>query len=128
MAKSRHKSSASFQPEWAKAVVRLRNRLGLNQVVFGDAFHCSSMAVSRWERGISEPPSHIYIEMGNIAGDPLCWYFWGRAGLSKEDLLRVMPQLQARLRKMRLPHLEMVAAGGGAKKQEKQGRLRLVAG
>ncbi len=49
------------------------------------------MAVSRWERGISEPPSHTYIEMGNAAGDPLCWYFWGRAGLSKEDLLRVTP-------------------------------------
>jgi SOS-response transcriptional repressor LexA len=123
----RRKLSRPAQPEWAKSVVRLRTGLALNQVAFGIAFHCSAMAVSRWERGISEPPSHIYIEMGNLAGDPLCWYFWGRAGLSKEDLLRVMPQLQARLRKMQLPHLEMVAAGGGAKKQEKQGRLRLVA-
>ena len=92
------RGSTSPQPEWAKAIVRLRHRLGLNQVVFGDSFHCSAMAVSRWERGISEPPSHTYIELGNTAGDPLCWYFWGRAGLSREDLLRVVPRLQERLR------------------------------
>jgi hypothetical protein len=79
------------------------------------------------ERGVSEPPSHIYIEMGNLPGDPLCWYFWGRAGLSKEDLLRVMPQLRERLRKERMPHLEMVAAGSGAKLQKRPDRLRLVA-
>jgi SOS-response transcriptional repressor LexA len=108
-------------------VVRLRMGLLLNQVEFGSAFHCSAMAVSRWERGVSEPASHTYIEMGNLAGDPLCWYFWGRAGLSKEDLLRVMPQLRERLRKVRLPHLEMVAAGSGAKMHKKADRLRLVA-
>jgi SOS-response transcriptional repressor LexA len=127
MAKSRHKSSASFQPEWAKAIVRLRNRLGLNQVVFGDAFHCSAMAVSRWERGISEPPSHIYIEMGNLAGDPVCWYFWGQAGLSKEDLLRVVPRLQKRLRQAQIPELEIAGAGGGARKPKPDEKLQLVA-
>ena len=76
------------------------------------------MAVSRWERGVSEPPSHIYIEMGNLAGDPLCWYFWGRAGLSKEDLLRVVPRLRERLHQAQMPHLEIVRAGGGVKKAE----------
>src|SRR6266478_8295587 len=105
-------------PEWAKSVVCLRTGLALNQVVFGDSFHCSAMAVSRWERGISEPPSHTYIELGNIAGDPLCWYFWGRAGLSKEDLLRVVPQLRERLHQAQMPHLEIVRAGGGVKKAE----------
>jgi SOS-response transcriptional repressor LexA len=123
----RRKSIPPGQPEWVKSVVRLRRGLELNQVEFGNAFHCSAMAVSRWERGVSEPPSHTYIEMGNLAGDPLCWYFWGRAGLSKEDLLRVMPQLQKRLRKVRMPHLEMVAAGSGAKTQKKADQLRLVA-
>jgi SOS-response transcriptional repressor LexA len=51
-------------------------------------------------------------------GDPLCWYFWGRAGLSKEDLLRVMPRLRERLHQAQMPHLEIVRAGGGAKKAE----------
>ncbi len=106
------------QPEWAKSVVRLRAGLVVNQAAFGQAFHCSAMAVSRWERGVSEPPSHIYIEMGNLAGDPLCWYFWGRAGLSKEDLLRVVPRLRERLHQAQMPHLEIVTAGGGAKKAE----------
>src|SRR5258708_21247699 len=106
------------KPEWAKSVVRLRAGLVLNQVAFGHGFHCSAMAVSRWERGVSEPPSHIYIEMGNLAGDPLCWYFWGRAGLSREDLLRVVPRLRERLHQALMPHLEIVTAGGGAKKAE----------
>src|ERR1700739_5100188 len=123
----RPKSSPPGQPEWAKSVLRLRMGLELNQLEFGNAFHCSAMAVSRWERGVSEPPSHTYIEMGNLAGDPLCWYFVGRAGLSKEDLLRVMPQLRKRLRKVRMPHLEMVAAGSGTKTQKKADQLRLVA-
>src|SRR5258708_5318227 len=56
--------------------------------------------------------------MGNLAGDPLCWYFWGRAGLSKEDLLRVVPRLRERLHQAQMPHLEIVRAGGGAKKPE----------
>jgi len=101
-------------------VVRLRTGLALNQVEFGNSFHCSAMAVSRWERGVSEPPSHIYIEMGNLSGDPMCWYFWGRAGLSKEDLLRVIPQMQQRWRKTQIPHLEIVAAGSGGLKKTEQ--------
>jgi hypothetical protein len=61
------------------------------------------MNVSRWKRGISEPSSHTYIEMGSLAGDPLCWYFWERAGLREEDLLRMMPRMQERLRKLQTP-------------------------
>jgi len=104
--------------EWSKSIFRLRSGLVLNQIGFGNLFHCSAMAVSRWERGVSEPPSHTYIEMGNLAGDPLCWYFWGRAGLSKEDLLRVVPRLRKRLRQAQMPLLEIVRAGGGAKKAD----------
>src|SRR5260370_21111241 len=115
------------QPEWAKSVVRLRAGLVVNQVAFGNVVHCSAMGVSRWERGVSEPPSHIYIEMGNLSGDPLCWYFWGRAGFSKEDLLRVVPHLRERLRKAQMPHLDVVAAGGGAERPGAKTRLQLVA-
>ena len=127
MARSIRRRAANFAtPDWAKTIVRLRKQLGFHQATFGNTFHCSAMAVSRWERGISEPPSHTYIEMGNTAGDPLCWYFWGRAGLSKEDLLRVTPRLQKRLRKAQMPHLEIVSAGGSTKKPEDE-NLQLVA-
>ena len=84
------------------------------------------MTVSRWERGISEPPSHTYIEMGSLAGDPLCWHFWERAGLSKEDLLRVMPRLQERLRKLQTPKLEIVTAGSGGRRKTNN-KMQLVA-
>jgi SOS-response transcriptional repressor LexA len=126
MARSKLRSTTFSRPEWAKTIVQLRNRLGLNQIIFGARFHCSAMAVSRWERGISEPPSHTYIELGNIAGDPLCWYFWGRAGLNREDLLRVFPRLQARLRQAQMPHLKIVSAGSGAKANADKA-LQLVA-
>src|SRR5260370_27831013 len=82
--------SANFAPPvWAKTVVRLRKQLGFPQATFGNTFHCSAMAVLRWGRGISEPPSHTHLEMGNAAGDPVCWYFWGRSGFCYEDLLLV---------------------------------------
>jgi len=126
MARLRSKSSAFLRPEWAKAIVRLRKGLGLSQVAFGDTFDCSAMAVSRWERGISEPPSNIYIEMGNLGGDPACWYFWERAGLSREDLLRVVPRLQERLRQAQIPRLEIASAGGGTRARAEK-KLQLVA-
>jgi SOS-response transcriptional repressor LexA len=47
--------------------------------------------------------------------------------LSREDLLRVVPQLQARLRKAQLPDLEVVAAGSGGKRPRSKTKLQLVA-
>ena len=60
-------------------ILELREHLGVNQTDFGHKLESSAMAVSRWERGAQEPPSHSYIEIGNLAGDPMCWYFWERA-------------------------------------------------
>lgn len=127
MASTIRKSDSSHPPEWAKTIVRLRKHLSLNQAAFGEAFHCSAMAVSRWERAISEPTSSTYIELGNVAGDPLCWYFWARAGLSREDLLRVVPRLQERLRQAQMPDLKIVSAGGGERKRVADEKLQLVA-
>lgn len=69
------------------------------------------MAVSRWERAIQKAPANIYIQLGNLAGDPLCWYFWGCAGLSTADVLRVLPAASRRLHKDRFPNLRVVHAG-----------------
>jgi phage repressor protein C with HTH and peptisase S24 domain len=81
--------------------------------------------VSRWERGVQEPPSHSYIEMGNLAGNPQCWYFWGRAGLRNEDVMRVMPEMQRRLRRENTLDFEIVLAGSSSKKVARN--LQLVA-
>jgi SOS-response transcriptional repressor LexA len=106
--------------------LELRQKMGLDQMAFGEGLHCSAMTVSRWERGVQEPPSNAYIALGNLAGDPACWFFWGRAGLHNEDLMRVVPQLRRRLRKTLTPDFEIVSAGSGRKKNLRD-KLQLVA-
>ncbi|HZR57653.1 MAG TPA: XRE family transcriptional regulator [Terriglobales bacterium] len=111
--------------EWAKRIITLRRRLKLSQSDLGKQLNSSAMAVSRWERGVQEPPANISIQLGNLTGDPECWYFWGRAGLHSEDLMRVLPAIRSRLRKDRLPNLEIVQAG--AQSAAKKAKAGLVA-
>jgi SOS-response transcriptional repressor LexA/transcriptional regulator with XRE-family HTH domain len=114
MPKSPRKSDGPPKPQWATSVSDLRRRLNLSQAIFGQRLHSSAMGVSRWERGVQEPASHSYIELGNLSGDPLCWYFWGRAGLRTEDLTRVLPKLRNRQRPA--IDFQIVHAGGAGKK------------
>ena len=119
------KPKLSIKPLWAIKVRELRQQLKLNQTAFGHKLESSAMAVSRWERGTQEPPSHSYIEIGNLAGDPLCWYFWGCAGLRSEDVMRVMPGVQKRLRQAHTHNLEIVTAESGKRKLTE--KVQLVA-
>ncbi len=75
------------------------------------------MGVSRWERGETEPSSSSYIRLGVLAGDPMCWYFWGRAGLRTTDFTRVMPDLEKRLNRASSITYQIAVAGSGAKSQ-----------
>src|SRR5271169_635514 len=104
-------STSNTKSDWAARITALRRRLQVSQSELGKQMNCSAMAVSRWERGVQEPPANVYIQLGNLTGDPECWYFWGRAGLSSEDLMRVLPAVRSRLRKDRLPSLQVVQAG-----------------
>jgi SOS-response transcriptional repressor LexA len=97
--------------EWAKRIIALRRRLKMSQSELGKQMNSSAMAVSRWERGVQEPPANIYVQLGNLTGDPECWYYWGRAGLSSDDLMRVLPAARSRLRKDRILKLQVVQAG-----------------
>ncbi len=105
------KTRSTTDREWASWIIALRRRMGLSQSELGKQLNASAMAVSRWERGAQEPPANIYIQLGNITGDPECWYFWGRAGLHSDDLMRVLPAVRSRLQKERLPALQVVQAG-----------------
>ena len=69
------------------------------------------MAVSRWERGEAQPPADGYIRLGKLAGDPLCWFFWGRAGLNTADVIRVLPKARRRFLDDRSTDLQVVHAG-----------------
>ena len=100
-------------------ITRLRRQLGQSQTAFGHEVGSSAMGVSRWERGAQEPPSHSYIELGNLAGDPGCWFFWGRAGLRSEDLMRVLPKLRNRFRQPKAGDFRIVSAGSGVKTPQK---------
>ncbi len=110
------KSNISGRPAWAKAVRDLRQRLSLSQEALGARVGFSAMAVSRWERGAQEPPSHGYISLGNLARDASCWFFWERAGLRTEDVLRVLPGAQRNTSTSKLHNFEIVSAGSGPKK------------
>jgi len=105
------KTSNAAEVEWAGRIHALRQKLGLSQSELGKRLGVSAMAVSRWERGAQEPPANINIQLGNLTGDPECWYFWSRAGLHSDDLMRVLPSIRSRLRRDRLPELRVVQAG-----------------
>jgi SOS-response transcriptional repressor LexA len=119
------KLNVLVRPEWANKILELRERLHLNQTAFGLKLQSSAMAVSRWERGAQEPSSRSYIEIGNLAGDPGCWYFWERAGLRSEDVMKVMPGMRRRLRRSHIHDFEIVRAGSGNRKLAE--KLQLVA-
>ncbi len=78
------------RPEWAEKIEKLREKLNLNQASLARLLHVSPMAVSRWERAVNEPEAGYYIQMGTLAGEPDCWYFWQRAGLPSSDLMRAL--------------------------------------
>ncbi|MGH9501251.1 MAG: S24 family peptidase [Terriglobales bacterium] len=118
------KSKAAL-PEWARTIAALRRRLNLSQSELGRMLDTSAMAISRWERGRSQPPANAYIRLGKVAGDPLCWFFWGRAGLSTADVIRVLPRARIRLRAARMARVHVVHAG--AKKQWRSLKKALVA-
>jgi phage repressor protein C with HTH and peptisase S24 domain len=103
----KHKSPT----EWSRAIEKLRRSLKLSQAELGKRLETSAMAVSRWERGEAQPPADGYIRLGKLAGDPLCWFFWGRAGLNTSDVIRVLPKARRRFLDDRSTDLQVVHAG-----------------
>jgi transcriptional regulator with XRE-family HTH domain len=116
-------------PEWSQAIFNLRQRLSLSQSDFGSRMHYSAMAVSRWETGKQEPTSRVFIQLGNMAGQPDCWLFWARAGLKSSDLRQMFPSTRTAVRTSSSEDFEIVRAGSGAKKKRPKGapKLQLVA-
>jgi phage repressor protein C with HTH and peptisase S24 domain len=112
-------------PEWSRRILALRGGLQLTQAAFASRLHYSPMALSRWERGTHEPTAQSYIQLGNVAGEPQCWWFWERAGFSNTDLSRMFDEGHVRLRNDQLPELEIIAAGN-KKNLKLPARSRLV--
>ena len=98
-------------PEWARTIKAVRLKLRLSQSELAEKLETSAMAISRWERGEFEPSADAYLRLGKLMGDPLCWFFWGRAGLSTADVMRVLPKAGRRLRQDRIATVQVVHAG-----------------
>jgi hypothetical protein len=81
---------ASPLPRWARQIKALRTDLGLNQLAFGKKLKCSSMVISRWERGLQKPPADCLIAMGKIAGPRSGWFFWKMAGIDRASARRML--------------------------------------
>ena len=109
------RKSQIVPPEWSIKIEGVRRNRQLSQSAFGGHLGVSAMAVSRWERGVAEPSGEIYIRLGNLAGDPLCWFFWKRAGLRLSDVTRVLSSARRRLALNVVSEVEVVRAGSGKK-------------
>jgi SOS-response transcriptional repressor LexA len=107
------KKTKRVLPEWARTIRAVRRKLRLSQAELAEKLETTAMAISRWERGEFEPSADAYIRFGKLMGDPLCWFFWGRAGLSTADVMRVLPKAGRRLREDRIPTVQIVHAGAG---------------
>jgi DNA-binding transcriptional regulator YiaG/SOS-response transcriptional repressor LexA len=111
MAEQKRPRSETSAPEWSRKIEAFRQSLKLSQVEFSQRLGVSPMSVSRWERGALSVPTSVYIKLGNLAGDPLCWYFWARAGLRSEDVMRVLPAARDRLHEGRMADVLLVDVG-----------------
>jgi DNA-binding XRE family transcriptional regulator len=107
-------------PQWSRKIEDFRHSLKLSQTELAKRLGTSPMAVSRWERGILKVPANVYIKLGNMAGDPLCWYFWGLTGLRTKDVMRVLPAAHRRLRESRVAKMVVVHAGSQKKVPTKE--------
>ena len=108
-------------PAWSQRINAVRRRLTHSQGELARKLNTSAMAVSRWERGAQEPPADLYIQLGNLAGDPECWYFWERAGLHSADIMRVLPAMRARSSKQQISqNLRIIHTGATRLTDEKQ--------
>ena len=120
------KAARRWTPDWAEQIGLLRRRLKLSQSRLGQQLQYSAMAISRWERGLQEPPADCYIKLGDLAGNPGCWYFWERAGLKSSDVIRALPIYKRLFPKSAFPDFDIVVAGSGGKSRSKK-KSQLVA-
>lgn len=83
-------------PELAQRVVSLRKQLGLSQVQFAALLVVTQGTVSRWESGMKQPSAEHFLQMGNLADEDECLWFWRRAGVDVKRIALVAPRTASR--------------------------------
>jgi transcriptional regulator with XRE-family HTH domain len=82
----------SSKPNLGKRIIALRASLKISQLELGKRIGASAMSISRWESESKRPPASYLIKFGLLSTPDECWFFWGQAGLTIADVMRVMPR------------------------------------
>src|ERR1700704_4647682 len=82
----------SPSPSLGKRIIALRTYLKISQSELGARVGASAMSISRWECDSHRPPANYLIKFGLLSTPDDCWFFWGQAGLTIADVIRVMPR------------------------------------
>ena len=75
-----------------KKILALRRTLKISQAELATRIGTSAMSISRWEADARQPLAEHLIRFGLLATADECWFFWGQAGLTAADVLRVLPR------------------------------------
>jgi|HubBroStandDraft_6_1064221.scaffolds.fasta_scaffold1101829_1 DNA-binding XRE family transcriptional regulator len=75
-----------------KRIIALRVSLKISQSELGKRVGASAMSISRWESEAKRPSANYLIKFGLLSTADECWFFWGQAGLTIADVMRVMPR------------------------------------
>jgi phage repressor protein C with HTH and peptisase S24 domain len=70
-------------PPYPALVERLRRELSITQTSLAQRLKVSAMSISRWERGVQEPSSQMFVKLGTLATGEMRWQFWEMAGLQR---------------------------------------------
>jgi transcriptional regulator with XRE-family HTH domain len=89
---SRRVVHESSKPNLGKRIIALRAALKISQLELGRRVGASAMSVSRWESDTKRPPAKYLIKFGILSTPHECWFFWGEAGITVADVIRVIPR------------------------------------
>jgi SOS-response transcriptional repressor LexA len=84
------KTKREASPEWVSQITALRDRLGINQAELARRLECSAMTISRWERGLLQPSSEHFIQLGNLGNRKEAWFFWEMAGIQPARMVEAL--------------------------------------
>jgi phage repressor protein C with HTH and peptisase S24 domain len=107
------KFKAGTLPDWAAHIIKLRERLKINQAELARWMDCSPMTISRWERGLLQPSAQHFIQLGNLGDSSEAWFFWEMAGIQPSKMIESLNG-SSRIRKLKTAPLDMAHAGAKA--------------
>lgn len=99
------KKVASPEKPWPAKIRQLQQAKGLSRAALARAVGVTPGAALLWDQGRAEPSAETYLRLGNLAGDDLdkkLW-FWERAGLSREEVTKLVPSVRKRIAEAAAP-------------------------